>query len=544
MGVKATLARLLPQALRAKIAPSAVGDMRYVINDRSAGGKWPAGLSASGSPTAIHHHRARQNARATMQDNVQARAIVERFADTVADAGLRLELTPKVELLGITREEGTAKARDIEARFDLWARNKKQHRSETLTFYQSQNLYQLFQHRDNDIFVRLYYSPDAGLQNPLQFEFVDPDQIRGDAYTTSYGFHLKDDGIVRDERGRETGYKVWMRKADGSYTDVTIKARGPKSGRLFMLHGFRAEYAGQGRGYSRLTHAIQELENITDFSSAAIKKAINQSNIVGFIEPSKDEDAENPFEGVLTNQGAGPASTQFGANPVPATDAQNVTPDALQRVECYQVPEATFDTPGSMFITNLTKGSKITFPANTAPGDSFDKFVDSFAGHLSASLSIPLEVVLMKFGQNYSASRATLLLFWRVCQIWRAEMASDYLDPVLEMWLSGEIAAGRISLPGWSDPRLRAAWLSCNWIGAPPPDIDPSKTANARKTNLEIGVTNLDREARDHNGSSAAANIEKNRMLFDDFPLAPWVVTGGGEGKSITGDPDTESEDE
>lgn len=518
-------------------------DMRYVIRDRSGGSKWPAGLSATGSPTAIHHHTARQNARVAMQENVQARAIVERFADTVADNGLRLELTPKIELLGISREEATAKARDIEARFDLWARDKRQHRSETLTFYQSQNLYAHWQQRDNDIFVRLYYSPEKNLQNPLQFEFVDPDQIRGDAYTTTYGFQFRNDGIKRDNRGREVGYTVWIRKEDGAYEPVTIPARGEKSGRLFMLHGFRPEYAGQGRGFSRLAHAIQELENITDFSAAAIKKAINQSNIVGFVEPSKDEDAENPFAGMLTAQGAGPAAEQFGARPAPADTAQNVTAESLQRVECYQVPEATTDTPGSMFITNLTKGSTIKFMPNTAPGDSFNTFVDAFAGHLSASLSIPLEVVLMKFGQNYSASRATLLLFWRVCQIWRAEMASDYLDPVLEMWLSGEIASSRVSLPGWTDPRLRAAWLSCNWIGAPPPDIDPSKTADARRKNIEIGVTNLEREARDHNGSSAAANIEKNRQLYDDFPVAPWTVTGGGGGLPANTSDDGEDSD-
>jgi capsid protein len=512
-------------------APAAVPqafDNRFVINDRSGGSKWPSGLSASGSSAAIDHRATRQNARVAMQDNVQARAIVERFADTVADCGLRLELMPTIELLGVTREEATVKARDIEARFHLWAKDKKQHRSETLTFYQSHNLYAHWQQRDNDIFVRLYYSPDRGLQNPLQFEFVDPDQIRGDAYTTTYGFQFRNDGIKRDSRGRESGYTVWIRNESGQYTDVTIPARGEKSSRLFMLHGFRPEYAGQGRGFSRLAHAIQDFETITDFSSAAIKKAINQSNIVGFVEPSATEDATNPFEGILTDAGAGPAAEQFGANPVPSDTATNVTADSLNRVECYQVPEATTNTPGSMFITNLQKGQKIQFMPNTAPGDSFDSFVDSFAGHLSASLSIPLEVVLMKFGQNYSASRATLLLFWRVCLVWRSEMASDYLDPIVEMWLSGEIAAGRVSLPGWSDPRLRAAWLNCNWIGAPPPDIDPSKTADARRKNIEIGVTNLDREARDHNGSSAATNIEKNRTLYEDFPVAPWTPVGGG----------------
>lgn len=498
-------------------------DQRYVIRDRSGGSKWPSGLSASGSPSAIHHHTSRQNARVAMQESMQARAIVERFADNIADTGLRLEIMPKTEILGITREEGETWARDVEARHHLWAKDKKQNRSESLNFYQSQNLYQLFQHRDGDIFTRLYYSSDKNLQNPLQFEFLDPDQIRGDAYTLTYGFQMGRDGITRDDRGREKSYCVWVRKPDLTYEKIDIPAQG-KGGRRFMLHGFRPEYAGQGRGFSRLAHAIQEFENITDFSSAAIKKAINQSNIVGFVEPSDDEDAENPFEGILTNAGAGPAAEQFGSDPSPSADAQNVTSESLRRVDCYQVPEATMDTPGSMFLTNLLKGQKIKFSQNTSPGDSFNLFVDSFSSYLAASFGIPIESVLMKFSNNFSASRATLLLFWRVCQIWRAEMAADYLDPTTEIWLSGEIAAGRITAPGWSDPILRAAWFNTNWIGPPPPDIDPTKTAVARRKNIETGVTTLEREARNLNGSSASDNIEKNRKLYADFPLAPWTV--------------------
>jgi hypothetical protein len=126
-----------------------------------------------------------------------------------------------------------------------------------------------------------------------------------------------------------------------------------------------------------------------------------------------------------------------------------------------------------------------------------------------------------------------LLLFWRVANGWACEMDSDLLSPVVEMWMTGEIAAGRVVAPGWSDPRLRAAWLCKNWIGAPPPDIDPLKTANANRINLEMSATNLDRVSRMLDGSSADANIEKNRKFFGGkFPLAPWIKQGGDGGKA------------
>ena len=514
------------------------GDYRYAL--RVTGGeKWNQGLSSSGLGSAIHHTLARRNARVAMQDSVQARACVTRSADSISDGGLRLELAPVIGILGITKEKAAEWSRDVEERFDLWAKSMQAHRAGFMNFYRAQGFWAFCRQRDNDQFVRLDYDDDPTLQNPLQFEFLDPDQIRGDAFTNLYGFNqttttngfqLLADGIQRDERGRETGYKVWIRNGDGTYLEKMVPATYP-GGRRAMIHGFEIEYAGQGRGYTRIAHAIQEFENITDFSAATIKKAINQSCIVGFVEPSKDEDAQNPFEGILTNQGAGPAQQLFSTNPAlnpgVANPAVGPQPDIISGIEtCYQVPEATFDTPGSMFVANLTKGSKITFPANSAPGDSFGDFVGDIADYIGASLNIPKEVVLMKFGQNYSASRATLLLFWDYVQQERAYMAAQFLNIVVEEWMNCEIAAGRIVAQGWSDPRMKADWMNCSWIGGGAPDIDPAKSAKARRDNIEVGVTNAERESHDFNGTSAADNIAKNNATYSAYKPLPWNEAG------------------
>lgn len=501
------------------------GDSHY-FGSRSGGAKWPYGLSASGDTYSLDHYTLRHNARDAYHESMQARAVVDRFADTVADVGLMLDSTPKAAILGITEEEAEIWATNVEERFDLWARSKKSCRSEVMNFYQSHRLYSIFQQRDGDVFPRLYYSADRRLLNPLQFQFVEPDQIRGDAYTNTDGFNEHcPDGIERDAAGREVGYKVWVKKGSDreyEYKEVTVPAKGRRSGRYMMLHGFCPEYAGQRRGYSRLAHAIQEFENITDFSAATIKKAINQSNIVAWVKPSQDNPASNPFEGILTDFGAGPAAEQFGSQPCPSSEATGVTDESRCPVTCYEVPEATSNVPGSMWVNNLEEGEDIRFANNTAPGDSFDKFVDAFTSYLCASMSIPIEVLLMRFNQNYSASRGSLILFWRVAQLWRNEMCIDYCDPVYEMWLDGEIGAGRISAPGWSDPVLRAAWLSCRWTGAPMPNIDPLKTANADMTYVEMGAQTLDDVARNLNGSTGKSNRAKLARQYEELPNAPW----------------------
>jgi len=499
------------------------GFYSHTYGSGSDGSKWPYGLSASGRGRILNHSLLRRNARDAYHESSQARALVDRYADTVADVGLMLEATPKAEILGITPEQAEAWADDVEQRFDSWARAKVQHRAGLMNFYQSHRLYQICQHRDNDTFIRLYYSGEKHLLNPLQWEFIDPDQIQGWGFTSTFGPQYSQDGIKRDEQGREVEYRVWVPDLSkpGYYKSVDVPARGSRSKRIFMLHGFSQEYAGQLRGYSRLSQAIQDFENITDFTSAQIKKAINQSSIMMYTKPAEDKDATNPFEDIATNRGAGPIPSLYGT--APDFDGTTDAADALAATVSYSpLPEATLDTPGSVGVFNLTGGEDLKAFPETAPSESFDSFVHSFTSYLAAASSMPIEVLLMKFDKNFSASRASLILFWRVAQIWREEMASDFLNPVYEMWLSEEIAAGRISAPGWLDPRLKAAWINNRWVGSPMPNIDPSKTAAADKQYVEMGAVTLDRLARNHNGSSGKANRAKLAREFEELPNAPW----------------------
>jgi capsid protein len=162
---------------------------------------------------------------------------------------------------------------------------------------------------------------------------------------------------------------------------------------------------------------------------------------------------------------------------------------------------------------------------NTAPGTAFNAFVDSEVGYIAAAQGQSVETVLMRFSNNYSASRATLILCWRIALQRRYNLACYHLDPVYEMWLSEEIAAGRISAPGWADPRMRAAWMRHRWVGTSAPVIDPLKSINAAKIAAEIGATTLEDIASEYSGASGKANRAKLRQEFSELPRAPWNNT-------------------
>ena len=508
----------------------------YYGGSRSGGAKWKGGLSASGAGFIKNHALLRQNARDMYDESTQARALVDRYADTVVDTGLVLVSAPKFEILGITPEAAEEWGAKVDEMFDSWCKDKKQHRSRTMTFYQFQRLYQKQQERDGEDFVRLFYSKKKELQNPLQFEFIDADQIRGNAYTTSYVQNNTADGIVRDDDGAAIGYKIWFYDKNNQIQHKVVSAFGSKSKRPMMLHGFEPEYTGQGRGFSGIGHILQEFENITDFTLAQIKKAITQSQISMYVKPSEDNPASDPTSGIQLNRSAGP-SVQFGSDPTPSVEAVNV--DTCP-VTCHTLPEAQMNDVGTIGVFNLNKGEDLKPFDQKAVEADYDKFVDTFCSYLAASKSMPVEVMLMKFNQNYSASRAALILFWRVVFIRRNEMESDLLNPIKMAWMSEEIAANRIQAPGWSDSRLKAAWANANWIGSPMPNIDPQKTAKADQLYLEMGATTQNRIARNLNGSNAKQNLATNTRMFELTPESPFgkspTTTGLGNAKASASD--------
>jgi capsid protein len=477
----------------------------------NGGEKWSGGISNNGNVTTINVQKTLQNARSAVHESPEARLLCTRPRDLTIDVGLKLEPSPAWEQLGITddgfKDEWT---RDHEQRYDMYMSSKQCHRSQMMTGYQIQRLWSYFDNRDNDQFARFYYSADKSLVSSVQIELIDPTQIIESAYVDSSGFINWQDGISRNEKGQEVAYKVRVRKKTNKtfgWETVLIPARGARSKRIFMIHDFDPEYAGQNRGYSKLHFGLQNFENIVDYVSAVVKKAINQNDIAGFIEPSDNAPASNPFE-------------QGQHNVIP--DAAIIDDDETETFRCVR-PEYTTKVPGSNWIANLMPGEKVKTVQDTAPGPQFDTFITSITKYIAATRGWPIEVILMAFNSNYSASRAALLEAFRTAKINQMNIKAGLIDFWWEMWLSEEIAAGRTSAPGWNDPRLRQAWMRYTLQGPSLPSISPRDDIAAAETELKLSLTTQERLSRARNGSSADKNIIENTKQFAKSPTAFWV---------------------
>jgi capsid protein len=485
------------------------GSYGAIVND---GSKFDTGLAPSGAGNIFDHTTLLQNARTAYSESLQARGIVRRYADTVVDTGIRLLPTPKISILGITPEAAEVWADDVAQRFDCWFASKQCTLDEVNNGYQIERLIEIQTRRDGEYFMRFHYSRRKDLINPLQLSIVDPTQIAGYGYTDTYGYNRTySDGIIRDRGGKEIAYKVWT-VTDREAKQVTIPAIGARSGRRLMLHGYSPEYAGQGRGMSDFAHALQDFSNITGFSQAQIMKAISQSQYNFKVVPSKDAPASNPLE----------PEAGFSYDRNYAETQVDPTTGELNRLIYSRLPEVSASIPGATALFGLQSGEDFEAIENSAPVEQFANFVNALSTYLTSSCSMPLQVLTMQFDRSYTASMGALILFWRVAEIARSEQAADWLNYVYEAWLFGEIAAGRVSAPGWLDPILKSAWLSARWGGAPMPIIDPSKQSKADKDYVELGSQHLDDVARNYNGSDGRLNRAKLKTQLEELPTVPW----------------------
>lgn len=502
-----------------------------VLGGSGAGDKTQGGTADYNHPLIFDHQVLRQKSRAAVHDSPALSAIESRKVQSVIDTGIRLAPNPSPNL---SVSEGLlSDFRASAERFNVWMSSPLQHRREALSFLQAQGVLYRSKLRDGEAFLRLYYRGSTRAPSPLQWEMIDADQICGAPITSTVdgetylsaprepGAH---DGIMVDRRGRPVRYNIRYRASNGVITNRWIPARAGE--RLLMLHAYAPDYPFQRRGFPTASKVLQEAKNLQDFAMANIIKAKNQANQVYAVE-NKIQDPSNQWAQVAQSQ---PALMPGVVSPA-AADSE----EGESETEIYTKQVYTQTDPGSATLVGLQAGDEIKPMAVTAPVETYSTFVRAYFDFISAALNVPPEVALMEFSANYSASRAALIMFWRVCEAERQDLDIDIIAPVYEMWLAEEIGAGRIRAPGWEDSRLRALWTRHNIVGAPMPTIDPNREAQANIANLAMGGTSPERVAHNLNGSDAQANFAATRGYADDIraiKAALDAAPGEGQGDS------------
>jgi lambda family phage portal protein len=162
---------------------------------------------------------------------------------------------------------------------------------------------------------------------------------------------------------------------------------------------------------------------------------------------------------------------------------------------------------GPGIINWMSPGDKISFPVGAGPEREFEPYVVALCKFIGACLGIPFEVLLKQFNSSYSASRASLLEFWRRVKVLRKLIVNQWCQPIYITWMMEAIAKGVWQAPGFfEDPRIFRAWTRCAWAGSSPGSIDPLKEIQATERKIKVGISTLEMECLEWNGSDWRAN--------------------------------------
>lgn len=483
-------------------------------------------------------------------ESMQARGIINRLVDTVINTGLSLESTPVSSILGISQEERKEISNKIETRFNLWGSSKNCDLSKENTLGQIERILYRNQLVKGDYFVALPFSDDPNLTNPLQIKIINPELVSTPFESTLINAIIKKghyivDGVEFNQNDEEVAiyvrtikhgkkgnlfnipqnniygnvgpqyYGTWGNVGLlGNYEWIRFPKYGPVSGRVILLHGKVQEFGSEPRGIPALAHVAHELEKITDYSLLELMAAVANATIAAVIEPGENAPATNPFP---DNSFVPPSLVQTAADLTVASGAAT---------EGYSnIGKTVLKNTGGLLISSLNAGEKLKSHDTKRPNVNFGEFVDSITKYLAASLSMPVEILSMKFGNNFSASRASLKLYWQSVFVKRDDFISDFKTPVFNSWLLGEVGTGNLILKGFEDHQLRQAWQSAQWIGIPSPSIDPGKEEKAAQIRVKEGFTTREQEAQRRHGTSFDSNVERlasenKRLAEANEPLA------------------------
>lgn len=421
---------------------------------------WVAALGSATSDLSRSEQRTlRARSRDAMRNQPIARAALTRCRTNIVGTGLMCRPNVDSDLLGLDDEAAEALNSQLRRAWEAWAEDPAECDLEgTSDFYGLQALSLLSAMASGDVFGLTPHRRRPGGVSELKLQLVEADRISNphespDTLTRVDGIELRD--------GMPVG--CWIRNTHPGDRLVVAPATwryypyfGTETGRRRVLHIWNdKERPGQVRGAPYLAPILEPLKQIERYGNAELMAAVLSAMLTVFIEKDSEAADEN------------------GA-PLEALPA-----DAAGQVQL-----------GSGAIVDLAPGEKAN-PVNPGrPNPNFDPFFLAWAKQVGAALELPLDELLLHYQSSYSAARAAMLQAWRFYTTRRWALAQQLCQPMYGLFLDEEVAAGRLQLPGYSDPVRRRAYSRALWIGPARGAMDEEKEARAAKTRIEIGVSN------------------------------------------------------
>lgn len=450
--------------LRARTAMAAAGGYKGARHDRRSMKRWTPGEGSADADTLPDIPDLRGRSRDLGRNMPLATGALQTMTTHVVGVGLRPYPSIDSRTLGLDDDAASAWQKQAAAEFALWGRHADL--GETMTFDALQELVFRSALESGDHLVVRRARRRPGRVYDLRLQLVEADllsnpQRRADMPTLAGGVQTDADGRVlayhvSDRHpGDRTGGAMRWRAIPARYAD----------GRPICLHVIDRQRPGQTRGVPYLAPVVEALRELEGYTDAELRAAVVSALFTVFIEHEEPAGKTILDEMPRAQDGSGDIEMKPGA------------------------------------ILDLAAGEKAVVANPGRPNPQFEPFVLAILRQIGVALELPFELLTKHFSSSYSASRAALEMAYMTFRRRRTWLVRCLCQPVWEMVIEEAVARGRLEAPGFfEDPRLRQAWLGCDWIGPARMSLDPLKDARADEVDLALGTKTLQQVCAERTG--------------------------------------------
>lgn len=411
-----------------------------------------------------------------------ANGAVKTMRTNIVGRGLRLKPNIDAELLGISPEERRTLEKQIEREWNIWAESTDCDMARIDNFYELQQLAFLNWLISGDCLAVLPVKPRLNQPYDLRVQLIEADRLCSPDNCDTIDNKIVG-GVEVDQSGEVVAYHIAdHHPLSYAYADISwqrVEAFGKTTGRRNVLHLMNRERIGQRRGVPFLAPVIESLKQLGRYTDAELVAAVVSGMFTVFIEKA-DASGEEAIGSII------PEEVQV--------DAEDETTIEL--------------APGA--VIDLNEGEKAHDMNPGRPNANFGGFVEAICQQIGASLEIPYELLMKRFNSSYTASKGALEEAWKMFNMYRDWLATDFCQPVYEEWLTEAVAKGRIKAPGFfTDPAIRKAYCGAKWNGPAKGMLDPVKEATAAEKRVQNGFSTRSDETMQMTGTSYYNNIEQ-----------------------------------
>lgn len=400
----------------------------------------------------------RSRSRDLIRNNPTSKGVIDTIVSGVLGSGLRLIPAVDGKSLNIGDEETENLNRTIENEFNLWADDLCCDTERTLDFYGLQQMFLNQQLANGDVFAILT-ARNIGAPYKFAINIIEADQCRT-PFKNSFDKSCRG-GVKKDEYGAPVSY--FFHESGFNVKEI---AAYNNEGRRQVIHYFDKTRPGQSRGVPLLTPVMEQIKQLERYSGAELMAAVIAGMFTVFIQ-----------DGDFDNRGNGMAAP------------------SLRKSDGAKLNETDIAlAPGA--IVQLGEGKKIETVNPTRPNAQFQPFFEAIIKQISMGIGIPFEVLIKHFASSYSASQGALLEAWKYFRNRREKFARYFCAAVYERFFYEAVITGRIKAPLFeTDPLVRKAYLSSEWIGPAKGMIDELKEIKAAAAKISAGLSTRKIEA-------------------------------------------------